>query len=127
MFQLFLELESCRKVAEALNAEGLVTKKYRTKTGKDFGGKPWKGRAVYDLLTDPKYIGQIVHKDKAYPGEHAAIVKTDQFEKVQARLRANKTYTHKHREFMDLMSLTAPRATVGPRILATRIQSKPTA
>lgn len=96
MFQLFLELESCRKVAEALNAEGIVTKKYRTKTGKDFGGKPWKGRAVYDLLTDRKYIGQIVHKDKAYPGEHAAIVKTDLFEKVQARLRANKTYTHKH-------------------------------
>ena len=83
-------------VAEALNAEGIVTKKYRTKTGKDFGGKPWKGRAVYDLLTDRKYIGQIVHKDKAYPGEHAAIVKTDLFEKVQARLRANKTYTHKH-------------------------------
>ena len=86
MFQLFLELESCRKVAEALNAEGIVTKKYRTKTGKDFGGKPWKGRAVYDVLTDKKYIGQIVHKDKAYAGEHAAIVKTDLFERVQATL-----------------------------------------
>ncbi len=96
VFQLFLELESCRKVAEALNAEGVVTKKYRTKTGKDFGGKPWKGRAVYDLLTDRKYIGQIVHKGKAYPGEHTAIVKTDLFEKVQAVLSANKTYSHKH-------------------------------
>ena len=31
-----------------------------------------------------------------YPGEHAAIVKTDVFEKVQAVLRANKTYSHKH-------------------------------
>ena len=96
MFEMFLELQSCRKVAEALNAEGIVTKQYRTKTGKEFGGKPWKGRNVYDHLTDRKYIGQIVHKGKAYPGEHAAIVKTDVFEKVQAVLRANKTYTHKH-------------------------------
>ena len=96
MFEMFLELESCRKVAEALNAEGIVTKQYRTKTGKDFGGKPWKGRVVYDHLTDRKYIGQIVHKDKAYPGEHTAIVKTDLFEKVQEVLRGNKTYTHKH-------------------------------
>ena len=94
MFELFLELHSCRKVAEALNAEGVVTKGYRTKTGKDFGGKPWKGRTVYEHLTDRKYIGQIVHKDKAYPGEHSAIVKADLFEKVQDVLRANKTYTH---------------------------------
>ncbi|MHB8970922.1 MAG: recombinase family protein [Pirellulaceae bacterium] len=96
MFELFLELHSCRKVAEALNAEGVVTKVYRTKTGKDFGGKPWKGRTVYEHLTDRKYVGQIVHKDKAYPGEHTAIVKADLFEKVQDVLRANKTYTHRH-------------------------------
>ncbi len=96
MFELFLELHSCRKVAEALNAEGVVTKTYRTKTGKDFGGKPWKGRTVYEHLIDRKYIGQIVHKDKAYPGEHSAIVKADLFEKVQDVLRANKTYTHRH-------------------------------
>lgn len=61
-----------------------------------FGGKPWKGRAVYDVLTDQKYIGKIVHKGKAYPGEHAAIVKEELFEKVQAVLSANKTYSHKH-------------------------------
>jgi hypothetical protein len=79
-----------------LNAEGLVTKKYCTKTGKQFGGQAWKGRTVYDLLTDRKYIGQIVHKGQAYPGEHAALVETDLFEQVQATLRANKTYTHRH-------------------------------
>jgi site-specific DNA recombinase len=53
IFELFLELQSCRKVAEALNAEGLVTKKYRTKTGKESGGVPWKGRSIYDLLRIP--------------------------------------------------------------------------
>jgi len=51
---------------------------------------------VYELLINRKYIGQIVHKGKAYPGEHQAIVPVEQFERVQAQLRANKTYTHKH-------------------------------
>ena len=83
MFELFLELHSCRKVAEALNAEGVVTKTYRTKTGKDFGGKPMERGTVYEHLTDRKYVGQIVHKDKAYPGEHAAIIKADLFKKCR--------------------------------------------
>ena len=57
---------------------------------------PWKGRTIYDLLTDGKYIGQIVHKGQAYPGEHAAIIESELFEQVQTTLRANKTYTHRH-------------------------------
>ncbi len=38
----------------------------------------------------------IVHKGKAYRGDHSAIVKANLFEKVQDVLRANKTYTHRH-------------------------------
>jgi len=67
-----------------------------TRRSKPRGGKEWTGRKVYDLLTNRKYLGQIVHKGKVYPGEHEAIVPTEQFERVQAQLRANKTYTHKH-------------------------------
>jgi len=96
IFRMHEKLESCRKVAVALNAEGIRTKQYVTKTGKERGGKPWTQRNVHALLTDRKYIGQVVHKGNAYPGEHKAIVATDLFERVQARLRANKTYTHKH-------------------------------
>ena len=40
--------------------------------------------------------GQVVHKGKAYPGEHQAIVPVEQFERVRAKLNANQTYTHKH-------------------------------
>jgi len=93
---MFEKLQSCRKVAVALNAEGIRTKQYVTKTGKARGGREWSQRNVHNLLTDRKYIGQIVHKGKAYPGEHKAIVSAEQFERVQAQLRANKTYTHKH-------------------------------
>ena len=68
IYHMLLELESCRKVAEALNAEGLVTKQYKTKTGKVMGGQPWRGRNVHNVVTDRKYIGQIVHKGTAYDG-----------------------------------------------------------
>jgi len=50
IFQLLLERESCRKVAEVLNAEGLVTKQYVTKTGKTMGGKLWTSRRVYEVV-----------------------------------------------------------------------------
>ena len=96
IFDLFEQLESCRKVAVALNAEGIRTKRHTTKSGQPRGGKEWTYRSVYQLLINRKYIGQIVHKGKAYPGEHEAILGVEQFERVQAQLRANKTYTHKH-------------------------------
>jgi hypothetical protein len=67
-----------------------------TKSGKQRGGKPWRQRSVYEVLINRRYIGQIVHKGKAYPGEHEAIVPTEQFERVQKQLSANKTYTHMH-------------------------------
>lgn len=97
IFDRFEKLESCRKVAVSLNAEGFRTKlRATTKSGKQRGGKPWRERSVYDLLTNRRYIGQVVHKGKAYPGEHEAIVPAEQFERVQKQLSANKTYTHKH-------------------------------
>lgn len=96
IFKMVLELQSCRKVAEALNAEGILMKKYTTKTGKDFGGGPWKTKSIHDLLTDQKYIGKIVHKGVAYDGEHKAIISTALFDQVQGSLLSNKTYTHKH-------------------------------
>lgn len=96
IFHLLLEKESCRKVAEALNAEGLVTKQYETKTGKRMGGRPWGGRNVHNVVTDRKYIGKIVHKGTSYDGEHSAIVDAKLFDKVKRVLAANKTYTHKH-------------------------------
>lgn len=96
MFDLLLELQSCRKVADALNAEGSVTKRYTTKAGKTRGGDVWTQKSAWGILTDRKYSGRLVHKGKAYPGEHPAIVSVEIFEKAQATMAANKAYAHKH-------------------------------
>jgi hypothetical protein len=46
---------------------------------------------VTSILRDRKYIGMIVHKGKAYPGEHEAIVPTVTFEGGRA-LGVDRTY-----------------------------------
>ncbi len=96
IFEVFEKLESCRKVAVTLNAEGIRTKQRVTKIGKTCGGREWSMQQVYKVLTNRKYIGEIVHKKIVYPGEHEAIIGREIFERVQAKLKSNKTYTHRH-------------------------------
>ncbi len=96
IFKLAVRLQSCQKIADTLNGEGMRSKVYKTKTGKTIGGNLYSGRNIYDILSDQKYVGRIVHKGVSYPGEHQAIVAKDLFEQVRNILAANRTYTHKH-------------------------------
>jgi site-specific DNA recombinase len=96
IFKLSLQLQSCRKVAETLNAEGLRTKVYHTKTGKQFGGELWTRRRVYETLVDKKFIGQIEHKGISYPAEHQPIISENLFNQVQEVLKGNSVNTHRH-------------------------------
>jgi site-specific DNA recombinase len=96
IFKLAVQLQSCQKIADKLNGEGIRSKVYRTKTGKTFGGTHYSGRNIYDILTDQKYISRIVHKGVSYPAEHQPIIAEELFEKVRKILAANRTYTHKH-------------------------------
>lgn len=45
--------------------------------------------ALYHLLRNRHYLGEIVHKDKAHPGQHAAIIEPELFERVQQNLDVN--------------------------------------
>jgi site-specific DNA recombinase len=42
--------------------------------GSRYGGQPLARGALYLLLQNRIYRGEIVHKGKSYPGEHEAIV-----------------------------------------------------
>ena len=47
----------------------------------------WMGRgALFHMLRNRLYLGQIIHKSQAYPGAHDAIIEPKLFETVQARL-----------------------------------------
>ena len=46
--------------------------------------------ALYLMLKNRIYRGEIVHKGKAFPGEHAAIVDEDLWRRVQSHLEENR-------------------------------------
>ena len=45
--------------------------------------------ALYLMLQNRIYRGEIVHKERSYPGEHTAIIDRELWEMVQARLAGN--------------------------------------
>jgi len=98
IFESFIETRSCLAVARRLNGQGHRTKEYRAiKNGNVAGGKRWNKVYVYRVLTNRKYLGEIVHKGKSYPGEHEPILDRrlwDQAQRIMAdnyHARANKT------------------------------------
>jgi site-specific DNA recombinase len=75
IFESFIETRSCLAVARKLNGHGHRTKEHKAiKNDKVVGGKRWNKVYVYRVLTNRKYLGEIVHKGKSYPGEHEAIL-----------------------------------------------------
>jgi site-specific DNA recombinase len=88
-FERFLKVGSATLVARALNAEGVAARR----------GKPIDKGFLYKLLNNQVYIGMAVHKGTAYPGEHAAIIVLDLWNRVHGilqespRIRARRTRT----------------------------------
>lgn len=89
IFDLYLELGSVRLVKEKLDHLGIVTKRRVQKDGRCFGCKPFSRGNLYQLLSNPLYIGQVIHKGQAYPGEHEGIIDTGLWDRVQSILKGN--------------------------------------
>jgi DNA invertase Pin-like site-specific DNA recombinase len=83
IFARFAALGSALKVARELNAAGEVTKRWNTNS-KLQGGRAWTKGDIYKVLANQVYLGQAVHKGVAYPGEHAAIVDQELWDRVHA-------------------------------------------
>ena len=89
IFRLYVELGTVRRLKDELDRLGIVTKRRVHKTGKQTGGKPFSRGNLYQLLSNPIYIGRIPHKGEAYPGEHDAIVELDTWQAVRTLLAQN--------------------------------------
>jgi DNA invertase Pin-like site-specific DNA recombinase len=90
IYRRYASLGSVQALKEALDTEGIVGKLRVSQAGRRSGGKPLARGALYLMLQNRIYRGEIVHKDKSYPGEHKAIVDQDLWERVQARLVENR-------------------------------------
>ena len=97
VFQRYLELQSFGKLVEDLDRRGIVTKRRDTKVRKYNGGIPFTYGPLAYFLKNRLYIGETGHKDKWFPGEHAAIVDKKTFEQVQQLLASKSAGRKAHR------------------------------
>lgn len=88
IFNLYSELGSVRTLRDRLVSLQIRSKSHVGKNGRQFGGLSYSRGALYELLKNPVYIGQIRHRELQYRGEHEAIIPLDLWDRVQAQLKS---------------------------------------
>jgi site-specific DNA recombinase len=89
IFRRYAAVGSVRLLQQELQAHGMTGKSWISASGRSWGGKPLTRGALYRMLRNRIYRGEIVHRDQTYPGEHAAVIDPGLWDTVQARLAEN--------------------------------------
>ncbi len=89
IFEVYLECGSMAAAIEKLEELGIKTKQRTYRTGQSVGGVPFTRGGLQHLLRNAIYRGQIVHKEKIWPGEHEAIIDEALWQNVQDRFENN--------------------------------------
>ena len=91
IFARYLALGSVYVLARELAAQGIVSKRWTTVKGVTKGGLVLSRGALFGMLRNRLYLGEIVHKETSYPGQHDAIIDRDTFEKAARLLDTGRT------------------------------------
>lgn len=86
MFNRYLELGSGRDLVAELANNGVVGRTRVNRHGRTTGGMPMTRGAIYCILKNRLYIGEIAFRDQIYPGQHDPIIDRELFEQVQAQM-----------------------------------------
>src|SRR5262252_5019891 len=89
IFRRYAELGSVRLLKEELEAHGINSKSWKRAAGRVIGDKPFSRGALYLILRNRIYRGEIVHKGQSHPGEHKPIIDQPLWDAVQAQLAGN--------------------------------------
>jgi site-specific DNA recombinase len=87
IFQRYLDLGSVRILKRELDRRGVLSAAKTSRKGNTRGGKPFSRGALYNILSNPVYLGEIRHKSQRHPGQHQPIVSPELWERVQQQLR----------------------------------------
>ena len=90
IFRRYVQLRSVRVLQAELDAAGIRSKRRMLADGTPFGGQKLSRGALYLMLQNRIYRGEITHKGNAYPGEHPAIVEKELWDEVQGVLAENR-------------------------------------
>ena len=89
IFQRYLALGTVRQLEAELREQGIKVPPRTTASGKPIGSGWFSRGLLHLMLRRVTYDGKIAHGDKFYPGTHPAIIDTDMFARVQAKLAEN--------------------------------------
>ena len=90
IFQRYAELGSVALLKAELDRLGVVSKRREEAGGCLAGGKPFSRGALYLMLQNRLYHGEVAHKENIYPGQHEAIIAPELWQVVQDRLAASR-------------------------------------
>jgi site-specific DNA recombinase len=89
IFRRYAELGSVRLLKDELQARSIHSKLRTSASGRISGGKPFARGALYLMLQNRIYLGEIVHNRQSYAGDHEQIVDQPLWDAVQAQLAGN--------------------------------------
>ncbi|WP_051335344.1 recombinase family protein [Methylocapsa acidiphila] len=90
IFRRYLALKSVHALRDELAEAGIKSKRRLRPDGVEYGGQKLSRGALYLMLQNRLYRGEIAYKSGSYPGEHSAIVDQPLWDAVQAALAANR-------------------------------------
>ena len=88
IFDKYLEFGCVGKLKRKLDSRDIISRKRVSQGGREMGGKSYSRGALYTILKNPIYIGQIKHKDKVYEGLHEGIIPKETWNSVQKNLKS---------------------------------------
>ena len=89
IFRRYTELGSVRLLKAEFDAQGRNSKSWTSVAGRVIGAKPFSRGALYLMLRNRTYRGEIVHKGQSHPSEHPPIIDPLLWDAVQIRLAGN--------------------------------------
>lgn len=98
IYQRYQSLGCVRKLQLELHSAKIKTPRRLTLAGTPYGGLSFSRGHLYKILRNPVYLGQIVHLDKVYAGQHPAIIDEVQWQAVQTQLDAHR---QQHQQRVD--------------------------
>jgi hypothetical protein len=90
IFLRYLALGNASRLMHELRAQGIRTRKATAESGRTYGNRFFSRGHLYSIIGNWIYLGEIVHKGTAHPGEHEPIIDQALWDEVQKNLGANR-------------------------------------
>lgn len=94
IFKRYLDTGSIPALAIELELDGVRSKPRTSRHGRAYGSARIARGALYTLLKNRLYVGDVTHKGQIYKGQHDAIIDRDVFEAAQRQLDENRVERH---------------------------------